>query len=206
MSPTSTWSRRRTRSLAEEVSVFLDCLVARPDLRRRLRPHGYTEQTHRELGACLARVGDPDRAVEPEGGSLFGSARAFTGWMAEQVTVASKAAVKLPDVVAEAADAVFGSTEPLEMVRESQQLYKRVRGDEHLSHFFTLDGLRDAGAELAQRIEDKGAPNARAQRQQARSELGFLFTRWRQICMQEFASEPTLLQVLGFDAGPDPVG
>jgi hypothetical protein len=195
------WSRRRTRSLAEDVARFVEGLDAHPEIRGRLRRLGYTDQVHRELQACLARMGDGEVEVQfgERGGSLLGSARAVTGWMAEQVTVASVAATKLPDVAAEAADALFGSTEPLEAVRESRRLYRRVRADEHLSHFFTLSGLRDAGAELSQRLQDGGAPAARARRQQDRSELGFLFTRWRQICLQELAHEPALLQALGLD-------
>lgn len=195
-----TWSRRRTRTLAEDVGRFVEGLGAHPELRQRLRRHGYTDQIHRELQACLARVGDGEvdsRGSGGGGGSLIGSARAITGWMAEQVTVASAAATKLPDVAAEAADALFDSDEPLQVLRESRRLFQRVRADEHLSHFFTLAGLRDAGAELTQRIQDGGAPTARSRRQQARSELGFLFARWRQICLQELAAEPALLQALG---------
>jgi len=196
------WSRRRTRTLAEEVARFVEGLAAHPEIRQRLRRHGYTDQCHRELQACLARVGGGavQTRVGASGGSLLGSVRAVSGWVAEQVTVAGAAATKLPDVVAEAADALFDSEEPLEAVRESQRLFQRVRADEHLSHFFTLDGLRDAGAELSQRLRDGGAPSARSARQQARSELGFLFTRWRQICLQELAAEPSLLQALGLES------
>ena len=198
----STWSRRRTRTLAEEVGRFVEGLASHPEIRQRLRRHGYTDQTHRELQACLARVGDGEVEVEAGDttGSLFGSVRAVTGWVAEQVTVATAAATKLPDVAAEAADAILDSDEPLEAVRQSRRLFRRVRADEHLSHFLTLSGLRDAGAELSQRLQDRGAPAARLRRQQARSELGFLFTRWRQICLRELAGEPELLKTLGFDA------
>jgi len=201
-----TWSRRRTRSLAQDVGRFVEGLGAHPEVRQRLRRHGYTDQTHRELQACLARVGDGEvevdrRAAGGGGGSLIGSARAITGWVAEQVTVASAAATKLPDVAAEAADALFDSDAPLKVVRESRRLFQRVRADEHLSHFFTLAGLRDAGAELSQRLHDGGAPTVRSRRQQARSELGFLFARWRRICLQELGSEPALLKALGIDPG-----
>lgn len=198
----STWSRRRTRSLAEDVARFLEGLGGHPEIRRRLRAHGYTEQAHRELQACLARVGNGEVEVDAEGGgdTLIGSVRAVSGWVAEQVTVASKAATKLPDVAAEAADAVFGSEEPAQVLRESRRLVQRVRGDEHLSHFLTLAGLRDAGAELAQRLLDGGAPTVRSRRHQARSELAFLFARWRRLCLQELAAEPALLRALGFDS------
>ncbi len=197
------WSRRRTRTLAEDVARFVEGLGAHPEILRRLRRHGYSDQIHRELQACLARMGDGEVAVQrrDRGGSLFGSARAVTGWVAQQVTVASVAATKLPDVAAEAADAILGSTEPMEAVRESRRLLQRVRGDEHLSHFLTLSGLRDAGAELSQRLQDGGAPAVRARRQQDRSELAFLFARWRQICLRELATEPALLRALGFDPG-----
>ncbi len=197
------WSRRRTRTLAEEVSRFFEGLAVHPEILGRLRRHGYTDQIHREIQACLARMGHGEVEIQSgdRGGSLLGSARAISGWVAEQVTVASVAATKLPDVAAEAADAIFGSTEPLQAVRESRKLIRRVRADEHLSHFLTLSGLRDAGAELSQRLQDGGAPDARARRQQDRSELGFLFTRWRQICLQELVAEPALLRALGFDPG-----
>lgn len=201
----TTWSRRRTRTLAEDVGRFVEGIRAHPKIRQRLRRFGYTDQAHRELQACLAGVGGGEVEVEPRdsGGSLFGSIRAITGWVAEQVTVASVAVTKLPNVAAEAADAIFDSAEPLEAVRESRRLLQRVRADEHLSHFLTLSGLRDAGAELTQRIQDRGAPIARSRRQQARSELGFLFARWRQICLQELAGEPALLQALGLDQERD---
>lgn len=201
-----TWSRRRTRTLAEDVARFVEGLGRHPEVRQRLRRRGYSDQDHRELQACLARMGDGEVVADArgDGGSLFGSVRAITGWVAEQVTVASVAATKLPNVVAEAADALFDSTEPIEAVRESQRLFERVRADEHLSHFFTLSGLRDAGAELTQRVQDGGAPLARSARQQARWELGFLFTRWRQICLQELSAEPALLEALGLDPSPEP--
>ncbi len=85
------------------------------------------------------------------------------------------------------------------MLGRGRRLLGRVRRDEHLSHFLTLEGLRDAGAELAQRIRDGGRSAPRSQRQQLRAELAFLYARWRQVCIRELGEEPELLRALGLD-------
>jgi hypothetical protein len=198
------WSTRRAKSLTEIVSQFLRGLEQHPRLRQRLVVLGYTEQAHRELKACLAQVGESvvsvDRNRDPEDPGFWGSARAVSTWAMEQLTVAGAVASKLPVVAQEAAAAVrSGRQSPFEAFRESRKLVERVRSDEHLSHFFTLSGIRDASQDLRQRIQEGGAPAPRAQRQQTRSELAFLFARWRQICLQEFQGDAEALQTLGLD-------
>jgi len=198
------WSTRRAKSLTEVVSQFLRGLEHHPRLRQRLVVHGYTEQVHRELHACLAQVGESvvsvDRIREPEDRGFWGSARAVSTWAVEQLTVASAAATKLPRVAQEAADVVrSGRESPLDAFRESRKLVERVRSDEHLSHFFTLGGIRDASQDLRQRLQEGGAAAPRVQRQQTRSELAFLFARWRQVCLQEFQGDDDSLSTLGLD-------
>ncbi|MFH2009366.1 MAG: hypothetical protein ABI333_22435 [bacterium] len=198
------WSTRRAKSLTEIVAQFLRGLESHPRLRQRLVVHGYTEQVHRELQACLAQVGETvvraDRIREPEDRDAWGTARAVATWAVEQLTVAGAAATKLPRVAQEAAAAVRASRRsPLEAFRESRKLVERVRADEHLSHFFTVGGIRDASQDLRQRLQEGGAAAPRAQRRQIRSELAFLFARWRQVCLQEFQGDADALATLGIE-------
>ena len=114
--------------------------------------------------------------------------------------MASAAATKLPIVAQEAAAVVrSGRQSPVDAFRESRKLVERVRSDEHLSHFFTLGGIRDASQDLRQRLQEGGAAAPRVQRQQTRSELAFLFARWRQVCLQEFQGDDDSLSTLGLD-------
>ncbi len=204
------WGDRQTRALSDDVSRFLAGLDRYPALRRRLETRGYLPQHHRELQACLARVTRPGGLSrreptpdEPPGAveRVRGSTRAVLGWAAQQARLAAAAAQKIPAVAREiqrvAQQASAGP--PMDTARATWRVVERIRGDEHLGHFFTAGGLRDAGVELRHRLREDGSPTARDSRTQAHAELSFLYTRWRQAALEEFAGETALLARLGIE-------
>lgn len=213
------WSDRRARSLTADVSQFLEGLGHHPKLRQRLAAQGYTEQMHRGLGACLARLGDLssdsaegrsdaaagrgtglDRAL---GWGPAGLARAVVGWAVHQARLASAAARKAPSVVDEIRRVAAGVGEepPWETFRASRRVLERIGADDHLSQFLTLSGLRDVSLELRRRLREGGSPAARSARLQAHGELAFLFARCRQMALRELGGEPSALRALGIQPG-----
>lgn len=208
------WSERRARALAAQVTHFLEGLEGHPRLRQRLSARGYTEQTHRALQASLARLADrsgavrrADTASAGEGQGLgrtlgwghAGQARAVLGWVVQQARLASTAARKTPSVARELGRlaAKAGEETPWDTFQAARGFLGRVSADDHLGHFLTLGGLRDASLELRRRLREGGSPAARSERIQAHAELAFLYARCREIALEELAGEPTALLTLG---------
>jgi len=200
-----------------QVARFLRGLDDQPALRQRLARRGYDEQQHRRLQAGLARAGDL-RAVRLLQGAAAaaarrrvasavalprwgGPARALLGWAAEQARLAAGATGKLPAVAREVRKVAREAADraPVDTLQSTWHLVRRLRADEHLGHFLTPGGLRDAGLELRQRLHEGGSPQARGARRQALAELSFLYLRWRRIALEELGDEPSACAALGLD-------
>ncbi|MDY0000619.1 MAG: hypothetical protein RBU30_04935 [Polyangia bacterium] len=210
------WNDRRVRTLTAEVTQFLEGLTRNQRLRKRLEARGYTEQDHRGLQACLARMEGlaaagterrAEAATRGEGSGLerflgwgpAGQARALLGWAVQQARMAAEAARKAPSVARELKSlaAKAGEETPWETLEAARVVLGRVGADDHLGHFLTPSGLRDASAELRRRLREGGSPAARSTRLQAHAELAFLFARCRRLALDELAGEPSALRALG---------
>jgi hypothetical protein len=216
---TSEWGDRRGRELVQRVGRFLRGLEDQPALRQRLARWGYDEQQHRRLQAGLARAGDlraarllqgaaataARRRITPTSAAALsrwgGPARALLGWATEQARLAAGATGKLPAVAREVRKVAREASEraPVDTLQSTWHLVQRLRGDEHLGHFLTPGGLRDAGLELRQRLHEGGSAQARGARRQALAELSFVYLRWRRIALEEFGEEPSACAALGLD-------
>lgn len=166
---------------------------------------GYTQVAHRELQALIAEVavgwGGERVPLRPRQDRVLPGARATGAWAGEQLRLASAAVRKVPAVVEEAGGVVRRARAreraPAEILRDVWRVARRVGRDEHLSHFLTAAGLRDAGLALKRRLRDGGGSGAERARQQAAYALSYSLARWRDAARRAFDGEPDVLRGLG---------
>lgn len=205
----SPWASRRTESLVMRARRFVDALEAHPGWRRRLMTEGYSQAAHRELQALIAEVTtgwEPERTRgRRRRERLLPGARGVGAWAGEQARLASGAVRKVPAVLREAGGVLRRARRreraPAELLREAWRVARRVGRDEHLSHFLTVAGFRDARSALVRRVQDGGTLGAEQSRQQAAYALSYALARWRDAARRVFGDEVDVLRGLGMNQG-----